>query len=187
MGLKFLPRLILPNPSKYPVHLNMCNYWFGLVWFIFFIHSGTDILRCIRPFMSQDVLKSIYYSYLNSLITYGIIFWGNSSYSSHIFQLQKKAVRIIIGWRPKDSCRELFKHLRILLLQSQYILPILLFIVNNMNLFNVNSEIHIINTRQNSNLHQPQANLTLYRKGLTILALKILIISPPTYKIYLVM
>ena len=33
------------------------------------------VLRCIRPFMSQDVLKSIYYSYFHSLITYGIIFW----------------------------------------------------------------------------------------------------------------
>ena len=30
--------------------------------------------RCIRPFMSQDALKSIYYSYFHSLITYGIIF-----------------------------------------------------------------------------------------------------------------
>jgi len=32
------------------------------------------VLRCIRPFMSQDALKSIYYSYFHSLITYGIIF-----------------------------------------------------------------------------------------------------------------
>jgi len=36
------------------------------------------VLRCIRPFMSQDALKSIYYSYFHPLITYGIIFWGNS-------------------------------------------------------------------------------------------------------------
>jgi len=44
------------------------------------------VLRGIRPFMSHDALKYIYYSYFHSLFTYGIIFWGNSSYSSHIFR-----------------------------------------------------------------------------------------------------
>jgi hypothetical protein len=121
-------------------------------------------LKCIRPFMSQDALKSVHYSYFHSLITYRLIFWGNSSCSS-IFWLQEKAVRIITGSRPRDSCRELFKHLKILLLQSQYILFLLLFIVDNKNLFHVFSEIHSINTRQNSHLHQPQANLTLCQKG----------------------
>jgi len=59
----------------------------------------------------------------------------------------------------------LFKHLRIVPLQSQYILSLLLFIVDNKDPFQVNSEMHSINTRQNSNLHLPQANLTLYQKG----------------------
>jgi hypothetical protein len=31
------------------------------------------VLRCIRPFMSQDTLKSVYYSYFHSIIRYGII------------------------------------------------------------------------------------------------------------------
>jgi hypothetical protein len=106
------------------------------------------VLRCIRPFMSQDALKSVYYSYFHSFTAYRIIFWGNSSYSSHIFQLQKKAVGIIVGSKPRDSCRELFKHLRILPLQSQYILSLLLFVVDNKNLFHANSEIHSFNKRQ---------------------------------------
>jgi hypothetical protein len=67
------------------------------------------VLRSIRPFTSQDALKTVYHSCLHSLISYGIIFWGNSSYSQHIFLLQKKAVTIITGSRPRDSCRELFK------------------------------------------------------------------------------
>jgi len=77
-------------------------------------------------------------------------------------------LEIIMGPRPRDSFRELFKHLMILPLQSQYILSLLLSVVDNKNLFHVNSEIHGINTRQNSNLHQPQANLTLYHKGLIL-------------------
>jgi len=97
--------------------------------------------------MSQDALKSVYYYYFHSLIIYEIIFWGNCSYSSHIFRPQKKAVRIITGSRPRDSCRELFRHLRSLPLQSEYILFLLLFVVDIKNLFHVNSEIHSINTR----------------------------------------
>jgi len=49
-----------------------------------------------------------------------------------------------MGSRPSDSCRELFKHLRILPLQSQYILSLLIFVVDNKNLFYVNSEIYTL-------------------------------------------
>jgi len=80
------------------------------------------VLTCIRPFMSQDTLKSVYHSYFHSLISYGIILWGNSSNSLHVFQLQKRAIRIITGTRPRDSCRGLFKKLGILPLVSVYTL-----------------------------------------------------------------
>jgi hypothetical protein len=112
------------------------------------------VLWCIRPFMSQDALKSVYYSYSHSLISYGVIFWGNSSFSSNIFQLQREAIRIIMWSRPRDSYKELFKRLKILPLRSQYILSLMLFVVNHKIFFHVNSEIRIINPRQNSNLHQ---------------------------------
>ena len=36
------------------------------------------VLRCTRQFMSQDTLKSVYNSYFHSLISCGIIFWGNT-------------------------------------------------------------------------------------------------------------
>jgi len=84
-----------------------------------------------------------------------------------------------MGSRPRDSCRELFKHLRILLLWSQYILPLSLFVVDNKNLFHANSEIRIINTRQNSNLHQPQVILTLYQKGAYCSGIKVFNNPPP--------
>ena len=34
-------------------------------------------IRAIKPFMSLDVMRMIYYSYVHSVISYGIIFWGN--------------------------------------------------------------------------------------------------------------
>jgi len=85
-------------------------------------------------------------------MTYGIIFWGNSTHSMHVFQLQKRVITIITESRPKNSCRRLFKKLVILPLMSQYIFSLLLFIVNNKDLFQMNSEIHSINF--SSTIHQ---------------------------------
>lgn len=47
-------------------------------------------ITAITPFMLEDKLRLIYYSYIHSLITYAIIFWGNSSHSIHVYWLQKR-------------------------------------------------------------------------------------------------
>jgi hypothetical protein len=88
-----------------------------------------------------------------------------SHYSNSIFKRQKRIIRIIVELRGRDSCREHFKKLKILPLQSQYILSLALFVVGNRSNFKENSDIHNINTRTKSNLHQPLANLSLYQKG----------------------
>jgi hypothetical protein len=53
-------------------------------------------------------------------MSYGIIFWGNSSYISVIFKMQKRIIGTIMVCRYRESCRELLKELEILPLISQY-------------------------------------------------------------------
>jgi hypothetical protein len=48
---------------------------------------------------------------------------------------------------------------------SQYIFSILVFVNGNSDLFQLNSEIHDLNTRYNCNLHLPSTQLTLVQKG----------------------
>jgi len=72
--------------------------------------------------MSLDVLRSKYFSYVQPIISYGIIFSGNSSHSEEIFKIQKKIIRIIMNSSKNASCRQLFKELNILPIQSQYTL-----------------------------------------------------------------
>ena len=98
-------------------------------------------------------------------MTYGLIFWGNSHYKNIIFRLQKRIIRIIVGIRGRDSCREHFKKLKILPLQSQYILSLLFFIVDNGDYFKVNSEIHNISTRNKLKICLPVPNLSVYQNG----------------------
>jgi hypothetical protein len=72
-------------------------------------------LRSVKPCMSQGVMKMVYYAYFHSTMSYGIILWGNSTDNTKIFRMQKKEIRIITGSKNKNSCRDLFRNLKILL------------------------------------------------------------------------
>jgi hypothetical protein len=50
---------------------------------------------------------------------------GSLTHAKIIFKIQKRIIRIITNSHNVDSCRNLFKELRILPLQSQYIFLIL--------------------------------------------------------------
>ena len=78
-------------------------------------------IRYVKYFMSLDTLRTIYFSYFHSILLYDIIFWGNFAYSSNIFKIQKRIIRIIMNARNRDSCHQLLKNLKILPLKSQYI------------------------------------------------------------------
>jgi hypothetical protein len=54
---------------------------------------------------NTETLKSIYFAYFHSIMKYGIIFWGNASYSKKIFTLQKKIVRLMAGAKPRDRVK----------------------------------------------------------------------------------
>jgi hypothetical protein len=106
-------------------------------------------------------------------MSYGIIFWGNLSYSEDIFKIQKRIVRIIMNSSRNASCQQLFKDLNILPIQSQYIFSILLFVTKNKDHFLSNSQVHKISTRQTFHLYLSTANLAIYQKGVYYSGIKI--------------
>lgn len=89
------------------------------------------------------------------------------------------------GARTRDSRREYFKKLNVLPLQSQYILSLVLFVINNKNQFAANSEVHRINTKNKSNFHQPLSILTSFQKG-PYFVIKVFSHLPGHIKIYLI-
>jgi hypothetical protein len=60
-------------------------------------------MRKIKPIMSIETLKIVYYCILSFSLTYGIIFWSNSSFSMEIFRTQKRIIRVMSGLRARDS------------------------------------------------------------------------------------
>jgi hypothetical protein len=92
----------------------------------------------------------------------GLPFWCNSPQYMKMFRTQKNIIRIMLGCRRRDSCRNIFRNLEILALASQDILSLMLFVTKSRNKFTANSEIYRMNTRQQNNLHQPSVNLKKY-------------------------
>jgi len=137
-------------------------------------------MRSVKPFVSQQMLKVIYYSHFHSIISYAIIFWGNSAPSSRVFRMQKRIIRIMMGSRKRDSCRKLFTSLKILPFPSLYIFFLLRFVIKNRELFTTNNETHKYGTWQLHNLHHPLANLKKYQTEKFYMGVKIFN-SLPTY------
>jgi hypothetical protein len=96
---------------------------------------------------------------------YGVIFWGNYPISKDIFKIQKRVIRIIANKPRRESCRHLFKQLKILTLPSQYIFSVPIFIAENRNLFTFNTHIHSFNTRNIFDLHLQSTHLTVVQRG----------------------
>ncbi len=61
------------------------------------LSSACYAMRSIKPYVATNTLKMIYYSYFHSIMTYGLLFWGNCTDSQKIFRLQKKIIRIMMG------------------------------------------------------------------------------------------
>ena len=54
------------------------------------LSSAGYSIRTLSSVMSQESLRMIYFAYVHSIMSYGIIFWGNSTHSNLIFKIQKK-------------------------------------------------------------------------------------------------
>ena len=61
------------------------------------LNSACYVIRTLRSIISAKNLRTIYFSYAHSIMTYGIIFWGSSPYSDNIFKLQKRTIRTMMN------------------------------------------------------------------------------------------
>jgi hypothetical protein len=121
-------------------------------------------IRYVKHFMYQDTLRTIYFPYSHSILSYDIVFWHNSAYSYNSFKIHESINRIIMNARNRDFCSQLFTKPKILPLKSQYIFSLLLFAAKHRHSYESNSTIHNINTKFSSDLRTATANLTTFQK-----------------------
>jgi hypothetical protein len=76
--------LNIDNKLSWKNHIN---------YFVTKLSSSCFIMKTIKPIMSLRSLRMIYFAYIHSIITYGNIFWSNSSYTTKLFGIQKKSYK----------------------------------------------------------------------------------------------
>nr|CAH7769073.1 unnamed protein product [Callosobruchus chinensis] len=90
-------------------------------------------IKKVSQTVDTEAAVTAYYSLFHSLLSYGILSWGNASFSQlqKVFIIQKAAVRGIVNARPVEHCKDLFKHFKITTLFRLIVFQNLIYIKNN--------------------------------------------------------
>jgi hypothetical protein len=78
-------------------------------------------MRRLCYVLDIDALKLVYFAYFQSVVKYGIVFWGSSYNLNKVFLLQKRIGRIMLGLSYRSSCKFWFKKHNILTVPCLYI------------------------------------------------------------------
>jgi hypothetical protein len=120
------------------------------------INTANFTIYSIRNSISRKALFFVYYSYVYSFLTFGIMFWGTENKNLYeLFLLQKSSVRLICGLSAKFSCRGYFKKFDLLTVPCLFIYVLCIFKFNNSDLFETNSDLHRYNTRNKNDVVIP--------------------------------
>jgi hypothetical protein len=157
----------------YTEHTKFLGIWMdaNLRWYVHTQQLANKLckicfaIRVIRRVLGLETVRTLYYAYFQSLIVYGLIFWGNSGNAKMIFKLQKKAIRIMMQIPKNTSVKQYFKALRILPLPCLYIYEVLVHTKSNMVNLTTSSEVHLHNTRRKDDLFIVPFNTSLCRNN----------------------
>lgn len=144
------------------------------------INSGLYALKKMSYLCNLETLKSIYFSYIHSHVSYGITLYGATSKNNmdRILKLQKKAIRILLGLPAKQSVKSNFKQLKIMTIYGVYILECIMYVKEH----GLNQPTHGYNTRGRV-LLTSRHNLDFYKKKTSYIGQKYLQLLPNKIKI----
>lgn len=130
------------------------------------MNSACCVIRYIKDQLGINSIKLFYHAYVQSRISYSIMFWYHSVEANRVFLTQKRIVRTIFGLSRYISCKPYFKSLGLMTVPSLYILTIAVFTKKNLNVFPKNYDFYQnMRTRGGSNLSIPCHRTTFFEKG----------------------
>lgn len=136
------------------------------------LNSVCYSIRIISNYLNDRTLKTLYFANFESVVRYGIIFWGRDINVDNIFVIQKRIIRIIYKIKYRQSCRGIFKVNKILTIHALYIYECLMFLFKNKEKFLQDSTEHNYNTRY-VNITYPKHHLTLVEKSARYMCIKL--------------
>jgi hypothetical protein len=123
-------------------------------------------IKTIKSFVNINIVKTMYFAYMDSSLKYCILFWGNVRNLKKVFKLQKSAVRLIANISSTTSCKPYLKKLKLISLPCIYIYEILLYIKMSLSKFKTNSMFNLHDTRTKSDLFITSHNTKLFEQSI---------------------
>lgn len=129
------------------------------------------IFYMLRIVCNKQLMRSIYFAFINSKIEYGIEVWGGAYYTTvkPVAILQKAFIRIMLGRNKTDSTSPLFKELKILPIRNLYIFKVLQIFFKTCGTNRLKG-LKYITLRNKSNVLVPKPKLTIFKKFYLYLA-----------------
>jgi hypothetical protein len=118
-------------------------------------------------------LRNIYFAKFQSVMRYGIILWGGVSEITKVLKVQKRALRLMTNNSKNESCRPIFKELKIFRVICLFIFETLCFF-HKYNIYQVrNSNFHGYDTRRKDDFCIFQCNTSLYKKSVVNMSIRL--------------
>lgn len=137
-------------------------------------------IRIVNKYMNEEAPRIQYFANFQSLLAYGIIFWGGDSRIQNVFVVQKRIIRIIKRMNYLESCRSVFRKMGIMTVYAVYIFECLMFFVKHKELFEIECK-HEYNTRS-IDVKYPIHRLTLTERFPHYMCIKLFNVLPDNLK-----
>lgn len=159
------------------IHLDEClSYEKHINYLTSKLSSLCGLLRRLSDQLSIETIKMFYFSNIQSVLNYGIMFWGSGRDAQNVFKAQKRIIRCIFGLAPRISCREYFDGFGVLTAPSLYFLSLVMFIKKHPHLFPTNQDGYSRDmttvTRNRDALGIPAHGSAFFERGPTYRAVK---------------
>lgn len=142
------------------------------------------LLKRLQFCVSTNYVRVAYFSYFQSIIRYGLVFWGNASRVQEILILQKKVLRSLNQSNKTEHCKPLFIKLKIQTIINLYLFDIIRYVFSNQHILHFNDTVHHYNTRQKDHAIVGFNRLTKSINSHSVMCLKVYNCLTPMIKKY---
>ena len=166
--------IVLDNHLKWNLQIQLITTKLGSLIYIF---------KQISKIMDINSLRAIYFSLVQSILSYGIVGWGGA-YDTTIKPLQiiqKRIIKVMYGLDKRFPSDQLFQACKILSVKNIYYKASLTQLIKT-NCFNRTIYCHTTRFRINDNLILPRFNTTVGQQSHTYVGHKLFNLLPPNIK-----
>lgn len=132
------------------------------------------ILFMLKSMCNPELLKMLYYAFINSRLEYGISIWGGTYITTikTLTTLQKRFIRLILKKTKLEHTKPLFKQSCILPIKNLYIYKVLKLFFNKSSKERDKVKPQTMSLRAKLNVPIPRPNFTFYQKYFSYIAPK---------------